>query len=215
MCNRRTPLDSLARDRPDVAPVQCKRGKVPQNESGHLFSCRNRLGLHRGRARSSIRCGRRGGETATHGRHRFGESHRARLAAILGIQSTTHLRRPRGIEAGVRQTVFLQAGFEQVNQKCAVGGRKRSRLSGDFITKWHGMSSSVLSFRTCSSSLRPRSWRFQCIGDEVGRVSGQPLWKEPGTSTASRLLDTAVVELVDSVSGRAHPGIRRLTRCGS
>jgi hypothetical protein len=26
------------------------------------------------------------------------------------------------------------------------------------------MSSSVLSFRTCSSILRPRSWRVQCIG---------------------------------------------------
>jgi hypothetical protein len=33
MCNRRTPLDSLARDRPDVAPWQCPRWKSPQNES--------------------------------------------------------------------------------------------------------------------------------------------------------------------------------------
>jgi hypothetical protein len=46
MCNRRTPLDSLARDRPNVAPLQCPRGKSPHNESGHLShspACFSRL----------------------------------------------------------------------------------------------------------------------------------------------------------------------------
>jgi hypothetical protein len=43
MCNRRTPLDSLARDRLDVAPWQCPRGESPKQR------VRTRMALPLGR----------------------------------------------------------------------------------------------------------------------------------------------------------------------